>query len=114
MKKAKEIFFMLIILVLILVVALKVIPAAIELNGHKTGILLKTGKNYLILNQSLYAKEIIILNPEIESLSYFDEFLNKSIGYVNVFGGVGSNFITNPEKAYEINVKEDINLRLLD
>jgi len=109
-----KIITMSVLSILVLVVALNIIPATDELNSYETNILLKTGKNYLTFNQSVYAKEIIILNPEIESVSYFDEFLNRSVGYVNAFGGVGSNFLINSKQGYEINVRKDINLRLLN
>ena len=71
------------------------------------GIQVQKGKNHIEINQTLYAKELVSLNPEIESISYFDEFLNKNIGYVDFLDGIGSNFLIEPGQIYEISVSED-------
>jgi len=71
---------------------------------------LEKGKNYVTINNTIYVQELIRINPEIESISYIDSFLNQSIGYVNVFGGVGKNFVIVPEQVYEISVKKNMSL----
>ncbi|MFH1290067.1 MAG: hypothetical protein ABIH92_01525 [Nanoarchaeota archaeon] len=71
---------------------------------------LQKGKNHIELESSLFVRELVAMNSEIESVSYFDVFLNKNVGYVNVFGGVGDNFLMKPGEVYEISVSDDINL----
>ena len=70
-------------------------------------------KNYVELNVSngFYAETLIKLNPDIEAISYKED--NETIGYANVFGGVGKNFVVE-SRTYEIIVKENINLILPD
>lgn len=75
-----------------------------------SGIFLVEGKNSVEFDNALLVKELVVLNPGIEYVSYFDDFLNKQIAYVNVFGGVGDNFLIEPGKVYEISVKKKIEL----
>jgi len=75
-------------------------------------IALVRGKNYLTFDQTFFVSELVLLNPEIEYVSYYDDFLHKSIGYVNVFGGVGSNFVVKLDKIYEISVSKNMSLIL--
>jgi hypothetical protein len=78
----------------------------------ESGFILKEGKNSISVDRPLYVRELIAMNPEIESVSYFDSFLNKQVGYVNVFGGVGDNFLMMPDKVYEVSVSRELNLVL--
>ena len=73
---------------------------------------LTKGKNVLILNVSspFYVKTLVKLNPKIDVISYKEG--NKTIGYVNVFGGIGENFIIQKNREYEIIVKENTTLVL--
>jgi hypothetical protein len=71
---------------------------------------LMQGKNEVALDRGTYASELIRNNPDIDSITYFDEFLNESYGYVNVFGGIGKNFVIKPGEKYEINVKKNTSL----
>ncbi|GEM_PF-1103800 len=80
--------------------------------GKKTD--LKRGKNLLEINQTMYVRDFVRMNPDIETVSYFDEFLNKSIGYVNVFGGVGKNFLMTPGQVYEVNAKRNTTLLMTE
>ncbi|GBE20030.1 hypothetical protein BMS3Abin17_00762 [archaeon BMS3Abin17] len=97
-------------LVLINLLVLVIVGGVFALNEIGDRNSLKKGGNYVSINQPLSAKELVVLNPEIEYISYFDEFLNKSVAYVNIFGGIGSNFMINPEQIYEISVSKEINL----
>ncbi len=62
------------------------------------------GVNNLTINYSLqriiHVSEIIYYNPEIEVISYQEN--DKTIGYVNIYGGIGKNFIIEQNKTYEI------------
>ena len=70
------------------------------------------GKNFVQFNLSegFYADTLIKLNPAIESISY--RVGNRTIGYVNVFGGVGENFIINSNQTYEIVLRKNSTLIL--
>ena len=89
---------------------LGIIILGFVLAGDGQGTKLHKGKNYLEINQTIYINELVSLNPDIESVSYFNKFLNKDIGYVNVFGGVGSNFLTKQGQIYEISVNKNMSL----
>lgn len=74
---------------------------------------LEKGKNKVHINSSepIYVETLIKLNPEIEAISYSEN--NRSRGYVNVFGGLGENFIVE-DREYEIIVSKNTNLVLPD
>ena len=63
------------------------------------------------MNTTIYASDLVYLNPDIEYILYYDTFLEQNIVYVNAFKGLGSNFIIDPEREYEISVRKDIKLR---
>jgi len=62
---------------------------------------LAEGKNKVRINLSepIYAETLIKMNPDIEAISYIEE--NATVGYVNVFQGVGRNFAI-IDREYEI------------
>ncbi|MGV8152525.1 MAG: hypothetical protein ACP5OG_05580 [Candidatus Nanoarchaeia archaeon] len=78
---------------------------------NQGGIFLIKGKNFIEINSSslIYAREIILLNPQIQSISYTEG--NTSVGYLNAFGGIGRNFLVVPGN-YEINSLKEGNLEL--
>jgi hypothetical protein len=78
------------------------------------GILLEKGKNEINLTKGIFASEIILLNPEVKAISYYDSFTETIIGYVNAFGGIGKDFHLEPGEVYEIAVDEQILLVLPD
>jgi len=69
--------------------------------------LLVKGKNYISFSgiDPLYVSDLIKLNPGIEVVSYGEG--EDTFGYVNVFGGIGKNFIIRDLQEYEIISKED-------
>ena len=70
---------------------------------------LAEGKNKVRINLSeqVYVETLIKLNPDIEAVSYMEG--NRTVGYVNVFEGVGKNFILE-DREYEIIAGKSINL----
>lgn len=89
----------------------------LAVNGIDKGITLEVGKNQVIIPEDsdyfeIYASDITALNPDIEYIHYQDSFLNQSLGYVNVFGGIGDNFLVKSGESYEIGSKKRILLRL--
>jgi len=70
------------------------------------------GKNLVKLNHTnpFYVKSLIELNRDIEAVSYLEN--NRTIGYVDIFGGVGENFIIQEDIEYEIIASRDTNLIL--
>jgi len=77
------------------------------------GIRLNKGEN--IINTSaefnpIYASELVRIFPEIATIIYNDS--GEEIGYVNVFGGIGDNFIVLPNKTYEITTTKEVILNL--
>ena len=73
---------------------------------------IKSGKNVINFQESIYVKDLIKKYPMIESISFYDNINNKTIGYVNVYNGVGINFLIENDKYYELNSKFGFNLYL--
>lgn len=112
------------ILVLIMVSILIVFSTAIAFaefypdDGNK--IQLNQGENEVLmpLNFSpVYVSDLMKAYPEIEMVTYIESYSGiqeeiKEIGYVNVFGGVGKNFIIYGNSTYYIYVKENLEVSL--
>ncbi len=61
---------------------------------------------------SFYVKKLIQSNPEIQSIT-IQEY-GQTFGYLNALGGIGTNFLIEPNRNYEIYVKEAITIKLKD
>lgn len=103
MKKINLILFGLIAVALIFGVVAENIPSNKEA---------EKGKNLVEFGEEIYAKQLVILNPHIEYIACYDEYLGKQLAFVNVFGGIGQNFLIVPEEECEISFKYDTNLLL--
>lgn len=70
------------------------------------------GKNIVNATEfePLYIKTLVKMYPEIESASY--DVGGVSYGYVNVFGGIGTDFVVMPGIDYEIVVSNNITINL--
>ena len=67
------------------------------------GIKLNEGKNTVNFSfefSPIYVGDLIKAYPEITTITYTES--EEEIGYVNVFGGIGENFVIYPNKTYEI------------
>ncbi len=73
---------------------------------------LSEGKNLVVFDDYINVRDLVIKNPDIETVSYFDSFNQESIGYINFLGGIGRDFVIVPGNQYEIFVKDQINLNL--
>jgi hypothetical protein len=100
--------FILIVLILVVAVGVVGVIGTDVLNTDERKLV--EGKNYVSFSGQGFASDVILLNPDVEAISYFDEDLNKTIGYVNVFGGVGSNFLIVPERTYELIISKNTSL----
>ena len=61
---------------------------------------------------SIYPSEIIHENPQIKSISINSH--GRTFGYLNALGGIGTNFLIEPNKEYEIYSNESITIKLKD
>lgn len=68
--------------------------------------------NFTILEYfpSIYVSELIKTNPEIQSVS-IQEY-GQTFGYLNTLGGIGTNFLIEPNKNYEIHSESAIIIQL--
>jgi hypothetical protein len=99
--------------ILTLAIILLGISGIILAEEFKEGIKLSEGKNTINLSfefSPLYVKDLMILYPEIATATYNES--NQEGGYVNVFGGIGENFVIYPNRIYEITAKQEVNLNL--
>jgi hypothetical protein len=99
-----------VILALFLIVAASC-SSLIILNANDD-IPLAQGRNYLQFNfsSSLSAKDLVSKNPDIEAISFTEN--NQTVGYVNVLGGIGKNFLLQPNSVYEIISKKQTKLKI--
>jgi hypothetical protein len=93
-----------IVLLIILVLGGSIIRAQLP---AQNSLELSAGKQDIVFNESFYARTFIQQHPDVEYISYYDEFLQRSVTYVNVFGGIGQNFVIIPGRSYEISVRTD-------
>ncbi len=70
---------------------------------------LEKGKNLVnwSINQEISAKQLIINYPDIRTITYYDEN-NESHGFVNIFSGIGENFVLVAGNQYQIDTKEEV------
>jgi len=59
---------------------------------------------------STYASELIKNNPEIQSITISE--YGQTFGYLNTLGGIGTNFLIEPSKNYEIHTNQTITIQL--
>lgn len=74
---------------------------------------LDKGKNNFSVDSffyPIYVSTLVSKHPEIESVTLLD--YGRSFGYVNVFGGIGTNFIIEQGKTYEIYTSKPMNITL--
>lgn len=87
-----------------------IISFIIVSSENSASIHLNSGKNIITFNnnQPFHVKAFIKLNPDIEVISFNEE--NQTIGYINIYGGIGEDFLIDKNKTYEIIVGEEIDL----
>lgn len=83
---------------------------AVEDVGEPDSSGLVIGKNFIEVDQPVAASDLVFLNPGIRSVSYYDDVNERTVGYVNVFGGIGEEFILFPGTSYEVAISEEIEL----
>ena len=77
---------------------------SIKINGEKTLI------NLSFEFSPIYVSDLTKLYPDITTVTHNNG--THEIGYVNVFGGIGENFVVSQNKLYEITSKQEVNLDL--
>jgi len=55
-----------------------------------------------LYNTNLRAKDMMHVIPELTKISYYDEVSGKYVGYVSLFGGLGTNFVIKPDVEYSL------------
>lgn len=96
------------LIIIIIVLSLTTIIADNPVELH-----LEKGKNIIIIDEyfkTLYASELIILYPQIESISM--KKYGNTFGYVNTLGGIGTNILIESSTEYEIYSKENITIKI--
>lgn len=77
------------------------------------GVTLPEGKSNMTVSEdfpSIYASDLIEQNPQIQSIT-MQEY-GQTFGYLNTLGGIGTNFLIQPSRNYEIYVNESITIEL--
>jgi len=98
---------------IILVLVILCISGILLAEDFKEGIKLSEGKNVLNISTEfnpLYVEDLVRIYPDITTITYNDS--EKEFGYVNVFGGIGDNFVIYPNKTYEITTRKEVILNL--
>ncbi|MCX6750038.1 MAG: hypothetical protein NTZ83_01120 [Candidatus Pacearchaeota archaeon] len=100
-------------LILLFAVVILGVTGIILAEEFKEGIKLSEGKNIINLSfefNPLYVEDLVKIYPEIATVTYNES--GQEFGYVNVFGGIGENFVIYPNKIYEITTQKEVNLNL--
>lgn len=113
----RSIFFSLIIGFLIL---LSTTITLADILPEKQETMLTKGENEISMPidfSPLYASDLVNAYPEIIMITYMNEpaikeNVREEIGYVNIFGGVGEDFIIYGNVTYFITVEKDLEVRL--
>ncbi len=74
---------------------------------------LPTGKSNFTIEEyfpAVYASNIIKENPGIQSISIKE--YGQTFGYLNTLGGIGTNFLIEPGRNYEITTNQTITINL--
>jgi hypothetical protein len=98
---------------LILIFIILFASGIIIAEDFKEGVKLTEGKNVVNISTNfnpLYVEDLIKIYPEIETVTYNNS--EQELGYVNVFGGIGDNFVIYPNQIYEITTKQEVTLNL--
>ena len=98
----KQILLLIIILSLTSIIAEN--PLSVEIPMGKSNL---TVLEYF---PSTYVSELIDKNPEIQSISISE--YGQTFGYVNILGGVGTNFLVEPNREYEIYTNQSTTINL--
>ena len=100
-------------LIIITIVILLGITGIIFAEDFKEGIKLEKGKNTINFGfefSPFYVGDLIKAYPEISTITYNES--EQEVGYVNVFGGIGENFVIYPNKTYEVTTSKEVVLNL--
>ena len=100
-------------LIVIIVAFFFGISGIIFAEEFQEGIKLSEGKNLVYFSEEIkpiYASDLVKIYPEINAITYYEGDEEK--GYVNVFGGVGENFVVMFNNTYEITVEKEVTLKL--
>jgi predicted metal-dependent hydrolase len=106
------------LLVLIIIVISIIFSTAIALanlvsDNTDSDIQILQGENEVLIPEKIspfYVEDFVKEYPEILTVTYFE--FEEEIGYANVFGGVGENFIIYPNKTYKITVEKNVEVKL--
>jgi hypothetical protein len=101
----------LLVLIILLIFLFTTAITIAEILPDEKGIQLEQGENEILMSlefSPIYVSDLIKAYPEIMMITYFDEISEEEIGYVNVFGGIGENFIMYADKTYFITVEEKL------
>jgi hypothetical protein len=101
------------LLVLIFAFLILGVSEIILAEEFEEGIKITEGKNIVNISYNfspIYVKDLIKIYPEITTITFNDG--NQEIGYVNVLGGIGENFIISENNIYEITTRKEVNLNL--
>jgi hypothetical protein len=101
------------LLLLIFIFAIFSVSGIIIAEDFNEGFKLNEGKDTINLSfefSPIYVADLLQAYPEITTITYQEG--ETSFGYVNVFGGIGENFVIYPNKIYEITTIKEVNLNL--
>lgn len=97
----------------ILFLLMIVISLTTTLAENPLNIKINEGRNNFTIEEyfpPVYASQLIADYPGIQSVSVKE--YGQSLGYINLFGGIGTNFLIESGKNYEIYTSKNITLSL--
>jgi hypothetical protein len=105
--------FLLLIVLLVFLFSTAIALAEFIPDANKSGIELSEGENLVLIPEHVspfYVSDLMKSYPEILTITYFE--FEREIGYANIFGGVGEDFIIYPNKEYNFTVEKNVEVRL--
>jgi hypothetical protein len=92
---------------------LLVLSMATIIAENPLSVSLNLGRNNFTIQEDfpiIYASQLIEEHPQIQSITTYQ--YGQTFGYVNVLGGIGTNFQIEPTKDYEIHTNSSITIYL--
>ena len=92
---------------------LLILSATTIIAENPLSVSLNPGRNNLTIQENfpiIYANQLVEEHPQIQSITTYQ--YGQTFGYINVLGGVGTNFQIEPNKDYDIHTYSSITIYL--
>ena len=106
-------FWMFLLMIALIIFSTAITFAELISDNSDSKIQLLEGENQVLIPEDVspfYVKDLTMAYPEILTVTYFQ--FEEEKGYVNIFGGIGDNFIIYANTTYNITVSKTLEVNL--